>query len=378
MEAAFSLQISNSTFTNTFTNKDILSKNWTTGKASSGVALPAYAIPILRFCYDWLSGQQEFIVHSSGSTGVPKAITLSRQQMQASAWQTARALKLRAGDRALLCMNAAYIGGKMMLVRAMEHALILTATEVQADPLAGLPADSHFDFTALVPLQLSAILQNDHSRTILQKMKAIIVGGAPVGQQLRKQLLSINAPVYSTYGMTETVSHIALQRLNGAERSDYYQAFPEIKLSQDTRGCLCIEAGAITGGEKLLTNDLVELIDSHRFRWIGRADNIINSGGIKVQLEKIDQVAEGILLQLDIQRKLFAWALPDERLGQRLILLIEGRELAESTESVILKQFALQAGKYEQPQEIFYVENFKETSSGKIQKRETVALLPNT
>lgn len=367
MAALFSLQLGNSTYT----KSDILHKSWTSE------ALPPFALPILQFCHDWFSGQAEFTVHTSGSTGKPKAINLSRAQMQASAAQTVRALHLAAGDRALLCINAAYIGGKMMLVRAMEHNMQLTATEAQADPLAVLPADSYFDFTALVPLQLEAILRNRHSSAILEKMKAVIIGGAPVGQQLRNQLSTIKAPLYSTYGMTETVSHIALQRLNGANSSDHFQAFPDIKLSQDARGCLQIE-GEVTGGEKITTNDVVELIGSHSFRWLGRADNIINSGGVKIQLEKIDHTAEAILLQLGIQRKLFAWALPDAQLGQRLILLIEGCPLSEKAEAAIAQQLDLRLGKYERPKEIFYVEVFQESASGKIQKRETAALLSKT
>lgn len=364
MAAIFSLQLRHTTYT----KEDILSLQWKTAQ------LPDFAGEILRFCHDWLSGQETFIVHTSGSTGKPKPITLSRKQMQASARQTVQALGLAEGDRALLCMNPAYIGGKMMLVRAMEHHMHITALEAEADPLAKLAPGSRLDFTALVPLQLEAILQNPHSKAILNRMKAVIIGGAPVSSQLRNQLATIDAPVFSTYGMTETVSHIALQRLNGEEAGDYFQAFREVKLSQDERGCLIIE-GEVTGGRQLVTNDVVELQDKHSFRWIGRADNIINSGGIKIQLEKIDRMAESILGQLGIERKVFSWGMPDERLGQRLVLIMEGAPIAEKEKENLFKQFALEAGKYEQPKEIYYIKNFIETSSGKIQKQKTIALI---
>lgn len=364
MAAIFSLQI----YHTTYTREDILRLQSKAGQ------LPHFANEILRFCHDWLSGQETFIVHTSGSTGKPKPITLSRQQMQASARQTVQALGLAEGDHALLCMNPAYIGGKMMLVRAMEHNMRLTALEAEADPLAKLAADSPIDFTALVPLQLEAILQNPHSKALLNRMKAVIIGGAPVSSQLRSQLATMDAPLFSTYGMTETVSHIALQRLNGEEASDYFQAFREVKLGQDERGCLTIE-GEVTGGRRLLTNDVVELQDNNRFRWIGRADNIINSGGVKIQLEKIDRLAEEILGRQGIERKLFSWGMPDEQLGQRLVLVMEGAPIAEKEKENLFKQFALEAGKYEQPKEIYFTEHFIKTSSGKIQKEKTAALV---
>lgn len=364
MAALFSLHLRHITYT----RKDILSKQWKSGQ------LPDFATEILRFCHDWLSGQESFMVHTSGSTGEPKPITLSRKQMQASARQTVQALGLAAGDHALLCMNPAYIGGKMMLVRAMEHQLYITALEAEADPLAKVPPDIQVDFCALVPLQLEATLQNPHSRDIIGRMKAVIIGGAPVNSQLRSQLKAVNTPIFSTYGMTETVSHIALQRLNGPATSDYFHAFPEVRLSQDERGCLIIE-GEVTGGRRLITNDVVELQENNRFRWIGRADNIINSGGIKIQLEKIDRLAEDILNRQGIKRKLFSWGMPDKRLGQRLVLVMEGTPITEKEKENLFKQFALEAGKYEQPKEIYFTENFIKTSSGKIQKEKTAALV---
>ena len=328
---------------------------------------------IIRFCQEWLEGKENFVVHTSGSTGQPKEILLSRRQMQASARQTLQALDIEEGNSALLCINPAYIGGKMMLVRAMEGGLALTAVEAEADPLAQLPADSKFDFIALVPLQLEAILLNTHSKNILQKSKAVIIGGAPVSQKLREKLRSVEAPLYSTYGMTETVSHIALQRLNGAEAVDYFTAFPEIQLSQDERGCLVIE-GEVCIGEKVVTNDVVHLESPHCFQWIGRADNIINSGGVKIQLEKIDSVAEESLLQYGHSRSLFAWGMPDERLGQKLVLFVEGAPLPKDVEASWQKLLEEKLVKYKQPKAVYYVAKFCQTPSGKIQKAATAAL----
>lgn len=367
MEALFRLHL----YSNSYSRTDILGQQWRSEE------LRPFAHEILRFCHEWLSGQQTFMVHTSGSTGQPKPISLSRRQMQASAGQTVKALGLAAGDHALLCINPAFIGGKMMLVRAMEHEMPLTALEAEADPLRKLPNDTRIDFIALVPLQLEAILQNPHSKAILDRMKAVIIGGAAVSSPLRKQLGSLQAPLYSTYGMTETVSHIALQRLNGPYASDYFQAFPAVHLSQDERGCLVIE-GEVSGGQPLITNDVVELHKNGRFRWTGRADNIINSGGIKIQLEKIDRLAEDVLIRMGIEKPLFAWGLPHDQLGQQLVLIIEGKALTIKEKEDFLKQFSAVAGKYEQPKEIYYINNFIKTSSGKIQKEKTAALISKT
>lgn len=366
MDPSFSLQLSQSTYS----RQEILAGHFDT-------SLP-HEKEVLAFCRAWFQGQEHFIVHTSGSTGTPKSITLNRRQMETSAQQTLAALRLPAGASALLCMNPAYIGGKMMLVRAMEGRMQLQVVEASADPLAQLRPESTFHFTALVPLQLEAVLQNSHSRALLKKAQAVLVGGAAVSQQLRQALHPFSATAfYSTYGMTETVSHIALQRLNGSEAQEVFQAFPDITLGQDARGCLTIQ-GAVTASQSVVTNDVVALIDSHRFRWLGRADNIINSGGIKIQLEKTERLAEKLLLEIGHQRNLFAWGLAHSQLGQQLVLLVEGPPLPEETEASWKQQFRQQLDKYAQPKQIFYVPQFKLTPSGKIQKADTAALVGKT
>ncbi len=363
MAPSFSLQLSQQTYT----RKEICE-----GPPSQHLA--PFEKEVLAFCHAWLSGKKTFVVHTSGSTGIPKPIQLSRRQMEASAWQTITALGLNPGDSSLLCMNPSYIGGKMMLVRAMEGRMSLRLLEAAANPLEKLSTNETFDFTALVPMQLETILNNDESRYLLEQAKAVIIGGAPVSLPLRNRLQEIASPIFSTYGMTETVSHIALQRLNGPAAQDYFEAFPDLLLGQDMRGCLTI-AGTVTADQAVTTNDVVELIDSHRFRWLGRADNIINSGGIKIQLEKIERLAEKLLHQCGEQRVFYAWGLPDERLGQKLALIVEGTPLNRETESYWLQLLKEKLVKYEQPKNIFYIPQFRQTLSGKIQKPETAALL---
>ncbi|EMR02928.1 AMP-binding protein [Cesiribacter andamanensis] len=319
------------------------------------------------FARQWLQGEEQFTVQTSGSTGAPKPIALSRVHMQASARLTLEALGLDSGDPALLCMNPAYIGGKMMVVRAIEGALPLYLLPPSANPFPELLALGVQPlFTALVPLQLQAILADAQSLRLLQDMKAVIIGGAPVSPALEEALQQVKAPLYSTYGMTETVSHIALRRLNGPQRQEYFVALPQIGLETDERGCLRI-SGPVTP-KPVQTNDVVELLDSRRFRWLGRADNIINSGGIKVQAERVEAETQRCLASLGLSRRLLAGPLPDEQLGQKVALLLEGDRLESSVEKGLLRCLSNALPPYWAPKQILYVARLVESANGKIMR----------
>ncbi len=330
----------------------------------------------LRFCQQWLRGDTEFVVHTSGSTGQPKPIQLTRAQMAASAQMTLRALGLSPGDRALVCLHPGYIAGIMMLVRGLVGDLALTVVNPSARPLAQTGGE-RFAFTALVPLQLQALLiarEVDDHLLILNQMKALLVGGAPVGSALAEHLQVIQAPVYATYGMTETVSHIALRRLNGPLRSEYYTALPGVILGQDPRGCLTITA-PVTQGQTLITNDRVRLIDAHIFEWLGRADNVINSGGVKIQVEKIENGVDKTLTYLTINRRFVVVGLPDERLGEQTTLVIEGEPLPPARQAALQAQLAMGLGRYEVPQSVRYWPTFPETATGKVDRNQLKAVL---
>lgn len=325
----------------------------------------------LAFCKEWLQGRETFQIQTSGSTGKPKTILLSRRQMQASAQMTARALGLKTGNNSLVCLDTRYIGGLMMLVRGMETGMKMTLVQAAANPLIHIPEDSHFDFTALVPLQLFTILK-DGNAAILNKMKAILIGGAPVSLQLQKALQKVTAPVYHTYGMTETVSHIALRRLNGGDASEIFTAMDGVTLGLDNRGCLTISS-EVTNGEKIITNDLVNFIDENRFLWLGRIDNIINSGGVKIKIENVERILEEILYNNLIFYRFFIAGLPDEKLGEKVCLIMEGEKLKALKEKDIKDQLKGKLSRFEVPREIFYVAKFKETATGKIQRQQTIA-----
>lgn len=329
---------------------------------------PAPIDPYFRqaweFCQSYAAGKEEFLLHTSGSTGEPKPILLTRAQMQASAWVTQKALHLKSGQQALVCLNVAYIAGTMMLVRGMELGLTLSIVPPSSQPFAEVPDDLSIDFTAVVPLQLQTLLETgQHNR--LNSLNVIIVGGAPVNNTLLTQIQQLSVPVFSTYGMTETVSHIALRKLNGVDASESYTLLEGVEADTDERDCLRL-CGAVTNYQWIQTNDVVIFNDATHFQIIGRADNIINSGGIKIQLEKVERTIEHIWNR---SARFFVWWKPDERLGQKLILVIENDRIVDNES--FYKELQDLLTPYEIPREVHTVKKFVETATGKVDKRRT-------
>lgn len=335
-----------------------------------------YEADALAFCRTWIGGQTEFTLHTSGSTGAPKPIVLTRAQMRASAHLTGRTLDLQPGDAALVCLNIRYVAGIMMLVRGLELGLPMTIIEPISDPLAGFdPGNTQFRFAAFVPLQLQTMLDSAPGelpqRTILNVMKAILVGGAATSPALERALQAVTAPVYATYGMTETVSHVALRRLNGSGRSDVFTALTGVALGTDERGCLHITAAA-TNFDRIQTNDVVQLLDPTRFRLLGRADTVINSGGVKVQPEPVERIVQNVLSSHGLIPRLFVTGLPDERLGQRLVLISE-QPIDPALWGAAQEAVRTQVGPYAVPKVVLTVPDFAETPTGKIDRNATIA-----
>jgi len=338
----------------------------------------SYLAQILQFCRDWLLGKETFHIFTSGSTGTPKSITISRKQMQESASATAKALNLQVGDTAFICLNTNYIAGKMMLVRGLEIGMNMIVVEPSANPFANINTPlSRIDFCAFVPLQLHTLLKEGTQIELLNRAKAIIVGGAAVNAALEDYLQVISAPIYATYGMTETVSHIALKRLNGKEKSPYYQVLPNTQIGQDERGCLTI-VSPVTHFEKIITNDKVKLIDSQHFEWIGRVDNVINSGGVKIQVEKIENEIDKLFAQLGILQRFVVIGLPDSKLGEVATLVVERDSLmANIADNELLSLLKNKLSKYEIPKTVLYLPAFPETETNKVNKLKIKELLIN-
>ncbi|MBS1594280.1 MAG: AMP-binding protein [Bacteroidetes bacterium] len=319
-----------------------------------------WEVPVFDFIEQWYADQPQFEVRTSGSTGPPKSIWHSRTSMTASAVRTCDFFGLKKEDTALVAMPAQYIGGKMMVLRSIVRGLRMICIEPASDPLRELDPMLPIDFTAFTPMQMSGILSHAASAEKLKHVRQIILGGGEVPEVLREQLQSLSAEVYESYGMTETITHIALKKLNGPDRSDYFTAMQDVTLHLDDRGCLVIHAPHLSEKE-LVTNDLAELHSPTEFRWLGRYDNVINTGGIKVYAEEIERK-----LQPFISVPFFITGTADNVLGQTVTLVAEG--------SHVLSQDELNEhlSRYEKIRRIIMKDKFAYTATGKINKKETL------
>lgn len=271
--------------------------------------------------------------------------------MEASAHITCRFLGLHEGETALLCLPLDYIAGKMMVVRAQTCQLHLISITPDGHPMA--TDCGPVDFAAMVPLQVWNSLQDPLQASRIRAIRHLIIGGGAVDANLAAALADFPNAVWSTYGMTETLSHIALRRLNGPERSDWYSPLEGVSVSVNADGCLVINAPAVHE-EPLVTNDLAE-IDGNRFRILGRKDNVICSGGIKIQIEEVEA-----LLRPHLSMPFMITKIPDTRLGQQMVLLTEDADRGK-TETVCRQVLP----RYWQPRQIIYTEKLPLTETGK-------------
>jgi O-succinylbenzoic acid--CoA ligase len=323
-----------------------------------------------HFIRQWLAGQDSFPLQTSGSTGVPKKIMAARAQLKASAQLTIEALGLQAGQTALVSLDTRYIAGIMMLVRALECGMNILLEKPAANPLLSIDPKISIDFTALVPYQVAAIIRSP-MRERFTRIRNVLIGGAAPDRSLEKEIQSFQNNVYATYGMTETLSHIALRKLSGGIAQKYYQALPGISLSVDERGCLLVRAPHLE--EKVfVTNDLVELLSPGTFRWLGRIDHVINTGGVKIIPETVERKIALLFEQLSIQKRFFIAGLADPQFGQCVALIVEGKPLAAEVEALIKKEMAIHLNRYEQPRVIHCLEKFVETETGKVNKIKTL------
>ena len=311
------------------------------------------------FLDEWHDGSPTLLVHTSGSTGKPKPLWVEKRRMEASARITCGFLGLQQGDTALLCMPLDYIAGKMMVVRALTCGLRLVSVEPSAHPMKGLD-DSPIDFAAMVPLQAVRTLEVPEERERLLRVRHLIIGGGGIDEELEQALQDFPHAVWSTYGMTETLSHIALRRINGAQRDDHYTPFEGVGISPNGEGCLVIDAPAVCP-TPLTTNDRASLAaDGRRFRILGRRDNVICSGGIKLQTEEIERK-----LRTRLHVPFMVTKRRDAALGEAVVLLVEDRD-TEQYQAVCRDTLY----KYERPKLILSVERIPLTETGKPARKE--------
>lgn len=277
-----------------------------------------------NFLEEWNNDSPYVEVKTSGSTGEPKRMRVEKRRMLNSAHITCDFLGLKHGDTALLCLSTDYIAGKMMVVRALERGMKLVTIEPNGCP----EWEGMVDLAAMVPLQVWNLLHQHPSR--LTQIRHLLIGGGAIDERLEEALKDFPNAIWSTYGMTETLSHIALRRLNGSTASSWYTPFEGVTLSQTEEGCLVIEAPAVHDG-KLVTNDIAELstvnsqLSTQQFRILGRKDNVICSGGVKIQMEEVER-----LLRPHLSIPYMITRAKDERLGETVVLLMEGGNLDEA------------------------------------------------
>jgi O-succinylbenzoic acid--CoA ligase len=311
------------------------------------------------FLKQWYGDSDKIIVHTSGSTGNPKRLEVDKCRMIQSALLTCNYLELKAGDTALLCMNLRYIGAMMMVVRSLVCSLNLTVRPASGHPLA--ETSISFDFCAMVPLQVYNSLSSPLEKERLKGIKKLIIGGGAVDKMLQQQLISFSNAIYSTYGMTETLSHIALRRLNGKQVTSRYIPFENIHLSVAADGTLIIEAPTICS-HMLHTNDIVTLYDDGSFEIRGRKDNVINSGGIKIQIEEDEKMLKQLIVN-----PFAITSVPDERLGEAVVMLIEG--IGDAETCGLQRKMTEMLPKYHCPKHLIAVDKLPMTGNSKIDRK---------
>lgn len=311
---------------------------------------------VRQFIEDWYNSEEVIYTKTSGSTGTPKVIALKKSFMEASALASGKYFHFRENERIRLALSPATIGGKMLLLRGLLHNMNIEITDAGKHPLQRI--EHPIDFISLVPYQLEYMLENDPKA--LNSVQVILLGGAPVSPKLQDQISSLPCSVYASYGMTETMSHVALKNL---KTQTTFQAIEGVHFSVNESQQLIIHAPML-GHPALLTTDIVDLISEREFNWKGRADFVINSAGIKIHPELIENALSSL-----IPDRFFIIGEPDDTFGERVVLVIE------STEEGQVFPFEKVLSKYEIPKRIYYLPKFIETASGKTDRLMTKKII---
>lgn len=308
------------------------------------------------FLMDWLDPKKDIVLKTSGSTGTPKKIRFLKQALVNSALATGNHFGIQVGDRALHCLSSDFIAGKMMLIRAMILGLELDVVPPNGNVLLG--NNTLYDFVAMVPLQAANTMSQ------MDQIKTLLIGGAAPSSALLDKLKSKKTNSFVTYGMTETLTHIASRSIKSNE--ELYNILPGVKISQDSRQCLSVLVPYITSNT-IVTNDLVEVESDSSFKLLGRIDNVINSGGVKIIPESVEQKINTL-----IDCPFFIAGIEDEKLGQKVVMLLERKEKNDLLSTLASEKIL---SSYEFPKDIFYLDTFVYTDNGKIKRDETIAKL---
>ncbi len=317
-----------------------------------------YEEAVGNFLLDWLNDKKYITVHTSGSTGSPKAIKILKIHMVNSAKATSKHFDLPEKTTALICLPAYFIAGKMMLVRALTLGWHIDMTQPTSNPLDNVYR--RYDFCAMTPFQV------DNSLGRMHLLKKLIVGGGAMAPSLIRRLQGLPTKIYETYGMTETVTHIAARRVNPKKPKETtipFKTLSKVTVSVDDRSCLVIKAPAVSS-DPVVTNDIVKLETFKKFIWLGRIDNVINSGGVKLYPEQIEAKLASM-----IDSPYFVAGIPDDALGEKLVLFVEQEsDFAFAKSDFDISHFE----SYEFPKTIITLPKFERTDNGKLQRGHTL------
>lgn len=329
----------------------------------------SFEYSLAMFLKEWFNDSPLIQVKTSGSTGKPKVMMVEKTKMINSACMTLSFLGLKHPDSALLCMPLEYIAGKMLVVRALVGGLKLILVPPCSNPIAAISDSEVLNFAAMIPMQVSSALKDSSHEQRLKAIEHLIIGGGAVDDALASKLKSFPHNVYSTYGMTETLSHIALRRLSGQQASSFYSVFTGVKVYPSAEQTLTIEA-PLVNNETLITNDIVEFNDQGQFRVLGRKDNVINSGGVKLQIEELEQWLKDRQADLDDSYSrlkncsLLISSRPDPKFGSIVVMLyatLDNQELSPNELEVLFDKMP----KYWHPKAIVKVEAIPLTGTNK-------------
>jgi O-succinylbenzoic acid--CoA ligase len=329
---------------------------------------------VFDFCRQWKLGKNEFLFHTSGSTGKPKPIYLSRLSMIESANMTMDWLHLQEGDNVLLCLPIEYIAGAMMLVRALVLKLNIVLVEPSQNPLEEITKPINIHLASFVTTQWSTILQsNPNLFTFFSEVKGILIGGSELTSSVELLTKEIQLPIFQTYGMTETSSHIAFRQISSEDA--IYQCLKGVQIKLNDQGCLCIHSPS-TLNQWIETNDVAELIHVNQFSILGRNDFAINSGGRKIHPEIIEKCCHSFFAQHSITCKTFAYGLDDDFFGQKLVLFIETIDEL-NIQLQLIEYLKLNLESWEVPKQFIVLPEFLYTKTGKIDRPNTLTLYLN-
>ncbi len=320
----------------------------------------------------WSSGQDVFSLFTSGSTDEPKEVLFSRKQLEISARQTFETFKLAQGDCLLCCLSPEHAAGFMMIIRSLIYDCDLILVEPCANPMQHIASNTNIDFAAFVPYQMQAILNAGTGQIkVLDRMKAIIIGGGIISDKLRFQLEKLSCPLYHTYGMTETLTHVAVRDLKNRDSS--FHALKNVEFRMNENKCLVIKS-PLYPNKEIITQDMVKLLSKNRFEWLGRFDQVINSGGIKIHINQLELQIQKMVQRYFPDVRIYISSLKDSVFGEIVVLLIEA-EQQERKFKQLKESFKNELKSFEIPKKVFFIQNFEYTSLGKIDRIKSLKLL---